>query len=201
MGSLKNALDKLAALAPLSWLKLDRPALTPDVTAQLEQTEKALGYVRTGQLVFSHLPDVFLAQEKLAGALLIDGGPGSLSALDRELIGVVVSVQNSCTACIFGHVAQLRRLSGDAVWAGNVQANFRHAGLDARQQAIADYAYKLTRTPSEMVEADLEPMRSAGLSEKEILEASCVIAYFNMSNRLNSSVGVKGHPQAYLAYR
>ncbi len=201
MTALQTAIKKVLALAPLSWLKLGKPRLNAELTEHLTRSEQALGFVRPGQMVFSHLPEMFLAQERLAATLLIDGDDGSLSRIERELIAVVVSVENSCTSCIFGHAAQLRRLSGDAVWAGSIEANYRHAALTPRQRALADYASKLTRTPAEMEPSDLQRLRDAGLKEIEILEAGCVAAYFNMSNRLNSSVGVKGHPQAYLSYR
>ncbi|MGO4130920.1 hypothetical protein AB4028_01655 [Janibacter sp. RAF20_2_2] len=38
--------------------------------------------------------------------------------------------------------------------------------------------------------ADLEPMREAGLDDREILEAVQVIGMFNMTNRVSSALGM-----------
>ena len=41
-----------------------------------------------------------------------------------------------------------------------------------------------------MVQADLEPLRGAGLTDVEILDAVQVIAYFNYINRVADALGV-----------
>lgn len=41
-----------------------------------------------------------------------------------------------------------------------------------------------------MVEADLGPMRSAGLSDREILDVNLITCYFAYVNRLADGLGV-----------
>jgi uncharacterized peroxidase-related enzyme len=189
-----------AAPTRLSWLALEQPEIGPEVQAVLDRTRERIGYVRPGQYLGAHKPASLVAQEKLSATLMADEGI-SLSPLERELIALVVSVENRCAPCIFGHAAQLRRISGDPVSVALVEANYRQAGLAPRQRAIADFAVKVTRTPGDMEESDLEPLRAAGLTELEILEAAGIIAYFNLSNRLNSALGIAAHPAGYLAHR
>jgi uncharacterized peroxidase-related enzyme len=126
---------------------------------------------------------------------------GALSPRERELIALVVSVENRCEACVFGHAAALRQITGDAEWVATVEVNYRRAPLTARERALADYALKVTRAPAEIEPTDLQALRDAGVPEAGLLGAAAVAAYFNLSNRLNSALGIRANSQAYVAYR
>jgi len=66
---------------------------------------------------------------------------------------------------------------------------------------VADYALKVTRAPAEVEPEDLQSLRDAGVPEQGILEVAAVAAYFNLSNRLNSGLGVHANGEAYRANR
>jgi uncharacterized peroxidase-related enzyme len=71
-----------------------------------------------------------------------------------------------------------------------------HTSLDLspRERALLDYAAKLTRTPWDMAPSDLEPMRQAGLSDRDILDANLTVGYFAYVNRLAQGLGVEVEP-------
>ena len=56
--------------------------------------------------------------------------------------------------------------------------------------ALLHYAEKLTRTPSEVSEADVRSLRDEGFSDRAIHDAAQVIAYFNYINRVADGLGV-----------
>lgn len=56
------------------------------------------------------------------------------------------------------------------------------------------YAEKLTVSPAAMTAADLIPMRSAGLSDEEMLHVCEVVSYFNFVNRMADGLGVTLEP-------
>lgn len=184
----------------LSWLELKPAEIGPEVQVVFDRTQARIGHVRHGQRVLAHKPQVLLALENLGRALTQDEQI-RLSPKERELIAIVVSIQNRCPPCIFGHAARLREITGDPVWVGTVEANHRHAALSLREKAITDFALKLTRTPGEVEEEDLAPLREAGLGEIEIYEVTAIVAYFNFTNRFNNGVGVHPNPESYLAHR
>ena len=78
--------------------------------------------------------------------------------------------------------------------AAAVERDWETAPLDPRRRAIADYAAKLTRTPSAMAAQDLEPMRTAGLSDVDMLHVAEVTAYYAYVNRIASGLGVELEP-------
>lgn len=119
---------------------------------------------------------------------------GRLSGREREIIGVGVSLENACGYCIEHHAAGLAR------HVGQEEANALFAVLESRadsdpladrERAMLGYARKLTRTPGEMAEGDLEPLREAGLDDTEILELNQVAAYFAYANRTVLGLGVE----------
>jgi uncharacterized peroxidase-related enzyme len=66
--------------------------------------------------------------------------------------------------------------------------------LDPRQRALLDYAAKLTRTPWDMAPSDLDPLRNAGLTDVDILDANLTVAYFAYVNRLAQGLGAEVEP-------
>ena len=58
-------------------------------------------------------------------------------------------------------------------------------------RALARYAIKLTRTPHDMAESDLAPLRAAGLTDRDIVDLNQVVAYFNYVNRVADGLGVE----------
>ncbi len=68
------------------------------------------------------------------------------------------------------------------------------AALTEREIALLGYAAILTEAPGRLVRQDLDPLRRAGLSDAEILEANQVTAYFAYANRVVDGLGVELEP-------
>ena len=72
-----------------------------------------------------------------------------------------------------------------------IEQNYCDAQLSPRERAMLDYAVKLTLTPSEMGQADIQHLREVGLSDAAILDVCQVTAYYNYVNRLADGLGVE----------
>ncbi|MGI8677633.1 MAG: peroxidase-related enzyme [Jatrophihabitans sp.] len=185
----------------LWWLSL--PSVhepSAELKAEFDASRENAGYVPNQMLTLANKPRQLLASRELVKALMAD--PDSdLCPFERELIALIVSVENRCDLCIVSHASLLRKITGDPYRIGVIEINYRHADLSRRERALADFAIKITRFPSEVEPGDLDVMRAAGLSDTGILEAASIAAYFNMSNRLMSALGIKAQEQAYRAHR
>ena len=53
------------------------------------------------------------------------------------------------------------------------------------------FAVKLTRTPGAMEDADVEAMRSAGFSDRDILDIVEVVGYYAYANRVADGLGIE----------
>ncbi len=116
--------------------------------------------------------------------------PSPLTRIERELIGVVVSVLNGCTYCAQHHAAGLRRLlkgqREDMV--ASLLAG-EPTGLTSREDALASYATALTTSPATMAGSHVDRLRDAGLADLEILDAAQAIGYFAYANRIVLGLG------------
>ena len=92
------------------------------------------------------------------------------------------------------HGAGLHKLTGDDGLVADVSADPDGDDLAPREAAMVRWALKLTRTPGRMTAADLEPLRSAGLDDRAILDLAMVTAYYAYVNRLASGLGVELEP-------
>ena len=55
---------------------------------------------------------------------------------------------------------------------------------------MLSYARKLTHTPGEMVPADVEALRDAEFTDRDILDITEVIGYYAYVNRIADGLGV-----------
>jgi uncharacterized peroxidase-related enzyme len=83
----------------------------------------------------------------------------------------------------------LRRLTGDPVKVERIAQDYRRAGLTPRERAMADYVVKITRTPVECSEADIEALRPHGFSTEDIYDIINTAAIYNFNNRVASAAG------------
>jgi len=126
---------------------------------------------------------------------------GGLSRAERELIAVVVSVENGCTYCTLHHAAALEAWWKDGDRVKRLQEDPESAGLTAREAALASYSRSLTRDPSGVEEKQVEALREVGLTDEEILQGNMIAAYFNFVNRIAEGLGVEASPEEVDGYR
>lgn len=111
-----------------------------------------------------------------------------------EVIGIYTSLTNGCGYSVAHHYAGLCRLLPDAERANAIYRALARdepaAVFSGKELALLRYARKLTRSPGDMVEADVTALRDAGATDEEIFEANQVVSYFNYSNRLLNGLGV-----------
>jgi uncharacterized peroxidase-related enzyme len=88
------------------------------------------------------------------------------------------------------HRRGLRRLLKDDALLARIEGGWRDANLGPRRDAILSYAVKLTIDPGSMTKTDIEGLRSAGLSDRDILDVCEVTAYYAYVNRIADGLGV-----------
>ncbi len=63
--------------------------------------------------------------------------------------------------------------------------------LSARERAVCAYAARLTNDPASIEHADIESLREAGLTDREILDVAQASAYFAYANRIVLGLGAE----------
>jgi uncharacterized peroxidase-related enzyme len=112
----------------------------------------------------------------------------------QETISSYVSILNHCEYSLANHWANARHLMNDDEKADRVAVALHEhrpeAVFTGHELALLRYAEKLTLTPGDMVRADVDGLRDAGLDDGQILEANQIIGYFNYVNRCLNGLGV-----------
>jgi len=114
-----------------------------------------------------------------------------LSRAEREIVAVVVSRLNGCEYCVQHHSQGLKRLLPDErAYVVDHLATGKRTHLNGREEAIVNYARKLTTNPHDMRESDVQALRDAGLEDRAVLDLAQCIGYFCYANRIVKGLGV-----------
>ena len=112
----------------------------------------------------------------------------------QETISSYVSILNDCPYSLANHWANARHLIGDDTRADLIEKALQmrkpEAAFTGAELALLRYTEKLTMSPGEMQQSDVQALKDAGVPDGEILEANQIIGYFNYVNRCLNGLGV-----------
>ena len=69
--------------------------------------------------------------------------------------------------------------------------NYKEAEIPEHEMLMLEFVEKLTKEPADMVQADVERLKEAGFSDRDIFYITQVVAYFNYVNRIADGLGIQ----------
>jgi len=177
-----------------AWIDMISDAnASDDLLDALQLARTPHGTVDNVMRVHSHRPNTMRGHVALYRAALHDDA-NTLPLWLQETLSSYVSILNDCQYSLANHWANARHLINDDNKADDIEKALRNRApesvFDGDELALMRYAHKLTLTPGDMVEEDVEQLKTAGLDDGQILEANQIIGYFNYVNRLLNGLGV-----------
>jgi uncharacterized peroxidase-related enzyme len=173
--------------------------LPADIRERILAVQERSGFVPNVFLALARRPDEFRAFVAYHDALMErDSG---LSKAEREMIVVATSAASNCIYCVVAHGAILRVRAKDPHIADLIATNYRQAPITERQQAMLDYALKLSLTPDEVVDADLVALTAAGFAMEDVWDISAVVSFFALSNRMAHAMALVPNEEFFLMGR
>jgi uncharacterized peroxidase-related enzyme len=127
-------------------------------------------------------------------------GVSDLSREEHEMIATAVSSANGCPYCTNHHGEALNHYWKDEKKLESFVRDIDSIELPERSRRMLHYAIKLTKTPKEMAEEDVEHLRESGLSDRDILDIDLIVSYFNFVNRVANGLGVEFSPEETRGY-
>ena len=124
-------------------------------------------------------------------------GSSALSRVQEEAIATVGAAANRCRYGALTHGGLLRLHSADEQLASALLTDYSQSGLAEEDQAMLEFAVKLTLEPAAVAQSDVEGLRDTGFDDEEILSIVLRTGLGNFMNRLAQGLGVDV-PQAYL---
>ncbi len=175
-------------------LDLAPPDPLPEEVVELfDKCQEKLGLVPNVLVAYAHNPEKLRAFGQMYNTLML--AKSGLTRLEREMIAVAVSALNRCWYCLVAYGAAVRVMSQSPELGEALVMNHHHAELSPRERAIIDFARKLTADSANIGEADRAALRGHGFTDADIWDIAEVAAFFNMSNRLASAVGMVPNPE------
>ncbi|MCC2596791.1 peroxidase-related enzyme [Pusillimonas sp. MFBS29] len=171
----------------------DAAGLDEDIQTVFAKCTEKLGLIPNVLAAYSLRPNKLRNFMAMYNELML--APSGLTKLEREMVAVVVSSANHCYYCLVAHGQAVRALSGDPQLGEMLVMNYRVAPLDARQRAMLDFAWKLTKTPEQVIEADRAALVEVGLSPEDIFDLADTVGFFNMSNRMAIGIDMIPNPE------
>lgn len=176
-----------------AWIAVPSPEELPtEVADAIGDVSKRIGFLPNVARLLAVTPSHFVGWWRYFDDLM--RGPSGLTKTQREMIAVVVSAESHCPYCLAAHAAALRLRTKDPEWVDRLAVNYRHVELEPRDRALLDFAVKLTKTPEECEQNDLDRLREVGYTDEGILHIVEVTAIFNYNVRLATATGLFPNP-------
>jgi uncharacterized peroxidase-related enzyme len=161
-------------------------AATGELAELYDADRAALGHVPNYAKAFSLRPGVYAAWRRLSAEIR--------SAMDPrryELATVAAACRIRSSYCTLAHGSALidEFLEPDTLRA--IVADHRAAGLDPVDVAVMDLADKVAHDATSVVEADIERLRSLGLSDAEIFDVVATAAMRCFFSKTLDGLGVR----------
>jgi uncharacterized peroxidase-related enzyme len=170
----------------------DLATLPEDIRDRIAAVQQKSGFVPNIFLALAWRPEEFRAFMAYHDALM--NKREGLTAAEREMIVVAVSIANQCQYCVVAHGAILRVRAKDPAISELVAANWRKARLPARQRAMLEYATTVAQASHLVNEADRAAVLAAGFTQDELWDIGAIAAFFSMSNRLANAMDLQPNP-------
>ncbi|UUX50915.1 carboxymuconolactone decarboxylase family protein [Nisaea acidiphila] len=144
----------------------------PDALAAMNEAKAQFGAVINLFKVAANAPNVLMGLMQMKKAMHVGN---ELDAKLTEQVAMLVSALNRCDYCVnvHMHVGKMNGLSEQEMLGA-----MAGKGADAKAQALMDYANEVVRNRGLVSDGTMRKVRSAGFSDKALLETVGVIGFY-----------------------
>jgi len=161
----------------------------------LDKERSATGFVMDLERGWVWRPDVAEAFANLRKQL---SEASTLSLRERAVLVCAQAHARGDSYCATAWGARLAELAGAAT-AADVLRGDGPSALPAREAALRRWADLVARDPNEIQGADVDALRSVGLTEQEIFEATAFVAFRLALSTVNDALGAQPDAQLIAA--
>lgn len=160
--------------------------------AEIYEKQKAqLGFVMEAAKCFTARPDLLPIYTDFSDRIRAGF---SLGLREWRLITLIAAKQIPSTYCSHVYGKQLIDDLGSKEAVVAVQSDFRKAGLPDKDVAMLSYAEKVARDASGISQTDIDALRAAGFSDRQICDIALCAAFRCFVSRFFDAVGAGTEP-------
>ena len=160
---------------------------SPEAVAHLEKDCAANGYVTNHERAWAWRPDLadaFIALRKQVTA------KSSLTPREVAVLACTTARVLGDSYCALAWGSTLAELAGPSL-AGDVLRGSDPDSLTAREVALKQWAEQVVRDPNRTSLSHIEALRTAGLADREIFEATAYVAFRLAFSTVNDALGAE----------
>jgi uncharacterized peroxidase-related enzyme len=166
---------------------LSDPPEDPAVHALYDQSFAEDGYIMNLVRVWAWRPDVHAAFMEARKAL---AGQTTLSKREIAVLNAATASRRGDAYCSIAWGTRIADLS-DPQTAAALLSGEETPRLTDREVALARWAEIVVRDPNSAARADVDTLRAAGLSEREIVDATLLVAFRVAFTTVNGALGAQ----------
>jgi uncharacterized peroxidase-related enzyme len=166
---------------------VDEPEMTEALRARTEAVKSAEGFFMRWVRLWGWIPEV---EELFRQARMKLDATTTLSPRERAVIvcATVSGVGDSYCSLAWGR--RLAKLSEPTIPAELIKTGDANA-LSPRERALAAWSRRVVANPSGTTRDEVDALRAAGLSQREIVEATTLVAFRVAFAMVNSALGAQ----------
>lgn len=154
----------------------------------LAESKKHFGTVPNLQKALALNPEYLELMHKMYDVLFYR--ESKIKKETKEMIVMLVARLTHCHYHYSWHTMFLRKLGVSNEVINALSQDFRNAPIDDIQKAILSFADKITRSPYDVSDREVDRLRDHGLGDEEILELIVLTAFCNSYTRLALALGI-----------
>jgi len=158
----------------------------PARTAAYDDDLESDGYVSNLTRLWSWRPDVMTSFQELRAGLLADS---TLTAREVATVVAATAAARGDSYCALAWGTELAALADDHTAAKVIQG--QDADLSARETALGEWSRVVVGDPNATSKSNVDGLRAAGFSDREIFEATALIAFRLAFSTVNDALGAR----------
>lgn len=172
----------------MAWVpEISEEQASPELRRLYEMIRPDFGFVPPFYKAQGLVPRAIEGQLPIFPAIL---GDGALPQKIKEQIAIVVSGLNTSSYCVALHLDLLRKFGIEKPIGRKLAVDYPHAPVEPNVQALFRFADKLTNSPGDIEQSDIDALRAAGWNDQQIIETVLTAALFNFANRVSIGLGL-----------
>jgi uncharacterized peroxidase-related enzyme len=164
---------------------LGEPPVSESTDAAFAGDRDVYGFVSNATRLWCWRPDVHASFAALRRSLT---EASTLTRRDRAVLILATVSERKDPYCSLAWGLRLARLT-DKQTAADVIGGVSAPSLSDRETALVEWARQLVRDPNGTTDADIAGLRNVGLTDREIFEATALVAFRLAFSTVNDALG------------
>ena len=132
-------------------------------------------------------PDLVAATWDLVKVLFVEG---QLPPVVTQFMVTAMSIEAGCRYCEVAHSQALESLGIEKNTVQRCLANLDDMAVSDLHRAIISFSVKASKDPTSITDADVDHLRSLGISDEELVEVAIVVALTKLLNTWADTVAL-----------